>query len=832
MSLTYVTITGTFDDGSGTALNGIVTFAPSSTVYAAGVPLVTTGSPIVTQVTGGALQSVRLLATDNAGLTFDGLTGFFYWTVTVNFNGVQAEPWSFFLPSSPSTVDLFALADTGAGSGGGGGGISPPAGDIGGSTSVPTVVSTHLTAALPLAQGGTGQASQQAAIDALAGAVTSGLVLRGNGTHIALAAIQAGDVPTLNQDTTGKSAKTDALDSATTVVNVAAATAPSSGQVLTATDSTHATWQPAAGGVSSLTFTFGSTGAVPSSGTFTTGAVAIDQNEVLRVCTAGGTPGTWRRAYARPWQFYVDDYGAKGDGVECLVTTTATSPTVTATTSVFTNTGVDGGKNIMICGAGGAVPGGPDIDTISAVTSGTVATLTSNVPAGGSGSGLACVFSTDDRVAIDNCITAASAYAQAHSYTSEVIFSDKIYGLGTTMFQSAAGVSGALLTYNTQVRIPVPADLTGESGKLETRFIGAGNGGTCQFWTAKNLVAPGTMLVSYSSGPNTADATFGQQSIVGGPTGGTGIGNDNGFFAAKAVVKGITVVQPGWSNSIGLDAEWMAALVVDGVNSTAFAPATSLGGGINPYAGPVNPWFSQAFWINNKIAAGFRVPTGQNNDEVVLTSAVVQGLNIGVITSGDHVIFDRLSIAAVDVVFRMPLGGNTQHEIEGRVSAENYNVGILTVGSGSRVMCNLTWDAEETSTTIAGSDVNDASGNLFGNIQWSDFSRSTGGLANIIIPTVTGAQNLRIHNVQLTHQVYDAHAYAYTLGTAFQNPWWEDVWVQLAGGTVTNVQVGPTSAAATTSLATATPTTFRLPSGWWLNITGTVKPTTFVAIPD
>lgn len=54
--------------------------------------------------------------------------------------------------------------------------------------------------------------------------------------------------PTFNQDTTGKSAKTDAINSATTSVNVSAATAPSTGQVLTATDSTHATWQPASGG--------------------------------------------------------------------------------------------------------------------------------------------------------------------------------------------------------------------------------------------------------------------------------------------------------------------------------------------------------------------------------------------------------------------------------------------------------------------------------------------------------------------------------------------------------------------------------------------------------
>ncbi len=59
---------------------------------------------------------------------------------------------------------------------------------------------------LSLANGGTGQITQQAALDALAGAVTSGDYLRGNGTHVQLAAIQAGDVPTLNQSTTGNAA--------------------------------------------------------------------------------------------------------------------------------------------------------------------------------------------------------------------------------------------------------------------------------------------------------------------------------------------------------------------------------------------------------------------------------------------------------------------------------------------------------------------------------------------------------------------------------------------------------------------------------------------------
>lgn len=60
------------------------------------------------------------------------------------------------------------------------------------------------------------------------------------------------DVAAPNQDTTGKSAKTDALNSATTVVDVSAAAAPSTGQVMTATDSTHATWQTPAAGANPL----------------------------------------------------------------------------------------------------------------------------------------------------------------------------------------------------------------------------------------------------------------------------------------------------------------------------------------------------------------------------------------------------------------------------------------------------------------------------------------------------------------------------------------------------------------------------------------------------
>ena len=57
--------------------------------------------------------------------------------------------------------------------------------------------------AVAISRGGTGQTTQAAAITALTGTQTSGYYLRSNGTNSVLSAIQAADVPTLNQNTTG-----------------------------------------------------------------------------------------------------------------------------------------------------------------------------------------------------------------------------------------------------------------------------------------------------------------------------------------------------------------------------------------------------------------------------------------------------------------------------------------------------------------------------------------------------------------------------------------------------------------------------------------------------
>ena len=333
-SLVYVTITGQFLGGDETPLSGTAIFTASQAVYSAGQEIVTPDVPVAAQITDGVLLAesggaLQLLATDNAGLTFLTLSGFFFWSVQVTAGGVTEPAWSFGLPSSPGTRDLFSLANMPFGGGNavasvtaadasvviGGTGTAPTvrtgtldviatqhppagnwsnnshkitslangasaqdaaafgqvptsAGSIGGLLaasnlsdvanagtaranlglgSAATQPSSAFDAAgaasavqalaalrannlsdlasaptartnlglggaavigvpVSIANGGTGQATQQAALDALAGAVTSAQFLRGNGTHVAMSAIQASDVPTLNQSTSGNAA--------------------------------------------------------------------------------------------------------------------------------------------------------------------------------------------------------------------------------------------------------------------------------------------------------------------------------------------------------------------------------------------------------------------------------------------------------------------------------------------------------------------------------------------------------------------------------------------------------------------------------------------------
>ena len=113
-----------------------------------------------------------------------------------------------------------------------------------------TTGSVTLAGTLAIGSGGTGQVTQQAAINALTGAQVSGRYLRSNGTNATLSTIQAGDVPTLNQNTTGRSAGiTGGLAGAVVyqsgVNTTSFTTVATAGQVLTSAGSAAPTWKTA-----------------------------------------------------------------------------------------------------------------------------------------------------------------------------------------------------------------------------------------------------------------------------------------------------------------------------------------------------------------------------------------------------------------------------------------------------------------------------------------------------------------------------------------------------------------------------------------------------------
>ena len=152
------------------------------------------------------------------------------------------------------------------------------------------------SSALAIANGGTGHTTQQTAMDALAGAVTSGDYLRGNGSHVVMAAIQAGDVPTLNQNTTGNAATATNLAGGATVPAYLAPTVTT----LTFVGSGTTLVNAALGNVFALTLTASTT-------TLGNPSNASYDGQPIRVRIIQGGSGSYTLAYASNW-----DFGAAG----------------------------------------------------------------------------------------------------------------------------------------------------------------------------------------------------------------------------------------------------------------------------------------------------------------------------------------------------------------------------------------------------------------------------------------------------------------------------------------------------------------------------------------
>jgi hypothetical protein len=224
MDVTTITVTAEYQSILGVAAGGSVTFTPSVTpLLDDSDAIFFEATPVIASVTGGAgALSVVLPTTDQFSPA--------NWTYQVNenitFGANQTFTRAYYvaLPSTlGSTVNLIALAPLsiapatysylptagGTMTGTIAMGSHKITGLANGSASTDAAAYGQTPAGgntVTITEGGTGQTTRQAALNTLAGAVTTAEFLRGDGTNISVAAIQAGDVPTLNQNTSGTAA--------------------------------------------------------------------------------------------------------------------------------------------------------------------------------------------------------------------------------------------------------------------------------------------------------------------------------------------------------------------------------------------------------------------------------------------------------------------------------------------------------------------------------------------------------------------------------------------------------------------------------------------------
>lgn len=564
------------------------------------------------------------------------------------------------------------------------------------------------------------------------------------------------------------------------------------GDVLTSDASGNATWQP---GFTSPMTTLGDiiyenatpaaarlAGNTTSTKNFLTqtGTGSVSASPAWGIIAASDLPN-------QPWQFSPETYGAVGNGKVFADGVTNGTTTFTSATAGFTS--ADTGKHIMINGGNGN-PGVPVLTTITFVNS---TTVTLGSAAGASATGCAFVYGTDDTAAINSAISAASTYAQANNFMAEVLFKDKIY-IVTSLTQETVPA-----TYNTQLLVPFP-NANGTTRKLMITFRGTGYMAPCQYWESTFPNVQGSAIVSMQTAPFAVDPTFGRQSVIGGPTGGTFTG---GFANTHLTILNMSVWCPGYTNMRAVDMFLLSGCHLDGYSSQAFMPANNLSAAVaaHPYLSDLP---SQSLFTNNSVGVGIMFPNTANNDAVTFGDITVEGFEVG-IWGQDHLIGQRYAGLYCDVILKITPG--TSHEVSIQsVSAEVFNGGILVSG-GAYCRLNIGWDGEVTSPVY---DIT-ANSATFGIVRWSDTFHA--------VPVVAAAGNLKIINDNLGPGAWSG-APAVPLSTVAQlNTSWRDatVYITSGGAAVSAITVDSTVTGLT--LGTTGTVAIRVPSGRSITLT-------------
>jgi hypothetical protein len=347
---------------------------------------------------------------------------------------------------------------------------------------------------------------------------------------------------------------------------------------------------------------------------------------VVAVTTAGALAAL----QYHPWEFPVEATGAVGDGIiGAGGTGTAGTATFTDAAAAFVNApaplGSVGKLIIINQGAGGSATN-PFTGSIIAVNSGTSVTLSANLAANCANAPY--VYGTDDSVAINTAITNAANWATSTgNYKAQVLFQPALY--------MTSGITQATTPYQFNCHFPVP-QVAQYGRKLIIDLIGVGDASEPDYWESVVPNLQGTCIVSTSFVTTQPDATYGFQSVFGGPTSVTGL--SPGLYGNTLFnISGISIVCPWNSMEWGGDFRYLGQANAFNAAALAFAPVNYNG---QPCGGPFLTATGGTGLPANGQSVGFAFPSTGNNDNCNFSLITVEGFAFG-LSMSEHVTGQR-----------------------------------------------------------------------------------------------------------------------------------------------------------------------------------------------
>jgi len=470
-------------------------------------------------------------------------------------------------------------------------------GDIVSTGSTGVITTGMISGQIAVAQGGTGASTAQAAINTLVGGtIPSGYYLRGTGTNAVMAAIQAADVPTLNQNTTGTAANVTGIvavanggTGTTTPALVAGTNVTITGswpnQTINSSGGGSGMIYPGAGiplstgsawGTSYSTTGTGSVVALATSPTFVTPILGTPTSVTLTNATGlpltTGVTGTL--AVANGGTGTTTSTGVAGSAVVLSNTPTLSTPTInngkldgpyintiaafnttvgSAVLSFINNAGTTGGSNYLNISNSLANTSNPI--TLSVQWGGATTNQNLELQAGSGGYVGIAKTSVSTKIFFDPVGTGTTSTTLTSSQTADRILTlpdatDTLVGKATSDVLTNKTINGS---NNTITNVSLTSGVTGT--------LPVANGGTNQ-----TSYTDGQLLIGNSTGNTLAKATL---------TAGSGISITNGSGSITIAATGSGTVTSVTGTS---------PVVSSGGTTPAISLAAAYGDTLNPYA--------------------------------------------------------------------------------------------------------------------------------------------------------------------------------------------------------------------------------------------------------